>query len=721
MLDLSLLNTSDFLLVIGALLVTLYFTRDRLRTSIGRYDHQSSKSDYPDAPDTGSDDRNLVNVMNKGNYRCVVLYGSQTGTAEDLAMRLAKKSQSRFGLNTMVADMADYDYDDLSKLSSDTLVMLVMATYGEGEPTDNAAGFWGFVTSNDNDSDLSNLNFVAFGCGNKTYEYFNHVIRHVDKCLRKLNANRLCAVGEGDDAAATTEEDFLSWEETMWPALVKKMDLKEREEEYKPLFEVATQGTLSAESPQVYLGEPNKKHLSARLGEGVKGPYSAQNPYLATLRESRELCLLQDRRCLHIELDIEGSEMTYQTGDHVSLWPMNASAEVDRIVNLLGLTERRHEVISLKSAQVSTTKIPIPTPTTYDSIFRYYLEINAPVSRQFLATLAPFANNEAARVELTSLGGNKEYFAQRTSGRYYSIPRLLEQISGGSNAAQSQWSHVPFSIWIEGFSKLQPRNYSISSSSLVSLRRISITVAIDNKTPVSSGPISSVTKSGEGGIPFRGVTTNYLLAVASSRSGSCGTTYEVSGPRGRYAGGQVAINVRRSTFRLPRDLSKPVIMIGPGTGVAPFRAFVQERAEVARRGNVDLGHTILFYGCRKAEGDFLYKEEWKEHEQALGTSFELVTAFSRDSTKKVYVQHRLLERAQQVNNLLEKGAYIYICGDAGGMARDVSATLIKIVVAQRGISEVEAQKTLNAMRTQSRYQVRHDLQSELTAWSNSCL
>jgi len=543
--------------------------------------------------------RNIIEKMEESGKNWIIFYGSQTGTAEDYASRLAKEGKSRFGLETMVADLEDYDYDNLDAVPSDKVVMFVLATYGEGEPTDNAVDFYEFIMgegvsfSTESDPPLGNLNYVAFGLGNNTYEHYNSMVRNVNKALEKLGAHRIGEAGEGDDGAGTMEEDFLAWKDPMWSALAEKMGLEEREAVYEPIFGIVDRDSLTVESTEVYLGEPNKMHL-----EGMaKGPFNAHNPYIAPIAESYELFSVKDRNCLHMEIDISKSNLSYTTGDHIAIWPTNPGVEVDNFLDIMDLTEKRHNVISVKALE-PTAKVPFPTPTTYDAIVRYHMEICAPVSRQFVASLAAFAPNEESKAEATKLGGDKDYFAERVSAHHLNIGGVLRTISKGQ-----KWTNIPFSALIEGITKLQPRYYSISSSSKVQPKKISITAVVENQMiPGRENP-------------FKGVATNYLLALKQKQNGDpspepFGLTYEIMGPRNKYDGIHVPVHVRHSNFKLPSDPAKPIIMIGPGTGVAPFRGFVQERAKQAQDG-VEIGRTLLFFGCRKPEEDFMYKNEWE--------------------------------------------------------------------------------------------------------------
>ena len=550
--------------------------------------------------------RNILEKMDESEKNCVVFYGSQTGTAEDYASRLAKEGSSRFGLKTMCADLEDYDYENLDKFPEDKLAMFVLATYGEGEPTDNAVDFYEAVSGEDvsfsgraaDEKPLSNLKFVTFGLGNNTYEHYNSMVRRVNAALTKLGALRIGEAGEGDDGAGTMEEDFLAWKEPMWAELTEKMGLEEREAVYEPIFGVTEREDLNPEESTVYLGEPNKNHL-----EGTsKGPYSPTNPYIAPIVQSKELFTVAGRNCLHMEIDISGSNLSYQTGDHIAIWPTNAGKEVDRFLSVVGQSQKRHRVISVKSLD-PTARVPFPTPTTYDAAIRYHMEICGPVSRQFLSTIAPFAPDEASKTEMTKLGADKDYFQEKISSKYLNIAQVLERVN-----SRQHWTAIPFSLMIEGIHKIQPRYYSISSSSVVQKNKISITAVVESiRVPAVPGV------SGSEHV-VKGVTTNYLLALKQKQDGDPnpdphGLTYNITGPRNKYDGFHVPVHVRHSNFKPPSDPAKPIIMVGPGTGVAPFRAFVQERAAQAAAGQ-KVGKTILFYGCRRPDEDFLYKDEW---------------------------------------------------------------------------------------------------------------
>ena len=219
-------------------------------------------------------------------------------------------------------------------------------------------------------------------------------------------------------------------------------------------------------------------------------------------------------------------------------------------------------------------------------------------------------------------------------------------------------------------SLLAPRYYSISSSPSVDANSCSVTVA------VVEGPASS----GRG--VYKGICSNYLAS--------------------RRAGETIHATVRetKAGFRLPDDNSVPVIMIGPGTGLAPFRGFLAER-EARRSKGASLGPAMLFFGCRHPDQDYLYADELKAWAAAGIT--ELHTAFSRAEGPKTYVQHLLAAQKERVWSLIEQGAIIYVCGDGGKMEPDVKAALVAIYRERKGADAEAGLRWIEEMGTGNRY------------------
>ncbi|KAI8969665.1 hypothetical protein BDB01DRAFT_816567 [Pilobolus umbonatus] len=682
-----------------------WLARNRLTDSSPKADNQSTAKSVQPAKETPKKrERNFVKIMQQQDRQVIFFYGSQTGTAEDYASRLAKECTQKYGIHAMVADIEMYDLRYLDTVPNDHLVFFIMATYGEGEPTDNAVDFWEilaeenpeFSESNDPEKPLGNLSYFAFGLGNKTYEHYNEVIRKVDRDLTRLGAHRIGECGEGDDDNSL-EEDFLAWQEDMWPQFCKALNIDETDTNTGPRQPVyVIEELVDVESDKVYTGE-----LAEWPSDSAPAIYDAKRPYNAPIT-SRELSATSDRHCLHMEIDISGSNLTYQTGDHIAIWPINNDHEVMRLAKLLGLSHKLDTIINVKAVDSTVAKQhPFPVPASYRTIFRHYLDICAPVSRQALMSLIEFVP-AASKEFLRKLSTDKDEYRIRVGDVTRNLGEVLELLAESEKMKfEGAFSSVPFDLILESVSRLQPRYYSISSSAKESPKTVAVTVVTLQYTPEKSTDRT-----------VYGVNTNYLWrvheAVNRITPDAILPPYYIDGPRdilydrkeGRLF---VPVHIRKSQFKLPRNPNVPVIMIGPGTGVAPFRGFVRERALLKKSGK-PIGPTLLFFGCRRSDEDFLYHEEWPELFDTLGEGSRLITAFSRETDKKVYVQHRLMENGEEVWNLIEQGAYIYVCGDAKVMARDVNQTFVRFAHELGGLDENEAQEYVKNLRNTGRYQ-----------------
>jgi NADPH-ferrihemoprotein reductase len=271
----------------------------------------------------------------------------------------------------------------------------MMATYGEGEPTDNAVQLMQAVSDESfafskGEHRLDGLKYVVFGLGNKTYEHYNLIARQMDKALTDAGAVRVGERGEGDDDGSM-EEDYLEWKDGMWEALATALGVEEGQGGDTADFAVTELD--SHPEDKVYLGE-----LSARALTRTRGIHDAKNPFAAPVAVARELFTdIGDRNCVHIELDISDSGITYQHGDHVGVWPSNADVEVVRMLCVLGLYDKKDTVIGIESLDPALAKVPFPVPTTYETVLRHYIDISNLASRQLLGNLVKFAPNPKQR------------------------------------------------------------------------------------------------------------------------------------------------------------------------------------------------------------------------------------------------------------------------------------------------------------------------------------
>ncbi|KAJ7163271.1 putative cytochrome P450 oxidoreductase [Mycena filopes] len=693
-------SSSDVVVLsLGVVIAALYLFRDQLFSA-----SKPKVVSLPTKAANGSGNpRDFIAKMKDGKKRIVIFYGSQTGTAEEYAIRLAKEAKTKFGLASLVCDPEEYDFENLDQLPEDCAVFFVMATYGEGEPTDNAVQLMqnlqdeSFEFSN-GERKLEGLKYVVFSLGNRTYEHYNLIGRQVDAELAKMGAIRMGERGEGDDDKSM-EEDYLEWKDGMWEAFATAMGVEEGQGGDSADFAVSE---LTDHAPEkVYLGE-----LSARALTKTKGIHDAKNPYPAPISAARELFQsTAERNCVHVELSTEGSGITYQHGDHVGVWPSNPDLEVDRLLYTLGLFDKKDNVIGIESLDPALAKVPFPVPTTYATVLRHYIDISAVAGRQILGSLSKFAPTPEAEEVMKTLNSNKEEYHSVIANGCLKLGEVLQLAAGNDMSATpttentTAWS-IPFDIIVSAIPRLQPRYYSISSSPKLHPTSIHVTAVVLKYQSITNPRV-----------PPRwvfGVGSNFLLNLKYAATGEAQPmvasvslpTYAIEGPRGAYRSESLyksPIHVRRSTFRLPTNPKSPVIMIGPGTGVAPFRGFVQERVALARRSIekngpdalADWGQISLFYGCRKSTEDFLYKEEWPQYADELKGKFSLHCAFSREvynpDGSKIYVQDLLWKDREHIADAIINGkGYIYICGDAKSMSKAVEEVLARILGDAKG-------------------------------------
>ena len=524
-----------------------------------------------------------------------IFYGSQTGTAEEYAIRLAKEAKQKFGLASLVCDPEEYDFEKLDQVPENSAIIFVMATYGEGEPTDNAVQLMQNIEDESFEFSggarkLEGLKYVVFALGNKTYEHYNLIGRKIDVQLQAMGAIRCGERGEGDDDKSM-EEDYLEWKDAMWEDFAKKMGVEEGQGGDSADFAVSE---LDSHPPEkIYLGKHTiyviwsvAKHslsgeLSARALTRTKGIHDAKNPYPAPIAASRELFQMGgDRNCVHIELGIEGSGMTYQHGDHVGVWPSNPEVEVNRLLCALGLWYKKDTVISIESLDPALAKVPFPVPTTYITVLRNYIDISAVVGRQILGTLAKFAPTPEAEASLKAWNTNKELYGEIVAGGCLKLGEVLQLAARNDLKATptpentTAWP-ITFDVIVSAIPRLQPRYYSISSSPKLNPTSIHVTAVVLKYQSIASSRADAKW--------VYGVGSNFLLNLKYAASGeeALVTTngsadpasasipaYAIEGPRGAYRQETIyktPIHVRRSTFRLPTNPKSPVIMIGPGT------------------------------------------------------------------------------------------------------------------------------------------------------------
>lgn len=533
-----------------------------------------------------------------------ILFGSQTGTAEGLAKKVAKEAGKR-GFAATVLDMAQ---TDVTKLANEKNLLVITSTYGDGEPPDNAKALHTALKSA-GDRPLTALRFSICALGDTNYAQFCQCGKDLDAWFERLGATR---VSPRVDCDLDYEEPFTRWLDAALAAL-------------------APSGKGQVASDKSSDSSPVTDHASPVTESG----YSKKNPFPSSVLTVRNLNGAGSAKEVnHVEFSLEGSGLTYEAGDALGVMPQNCPTLVAEVLAALGCDGE-------EAVATSFGEMPLRRALTecYD--------LGKP-SADLLALVGG-----ALRPDSASESGHK---APPTLTAYHHVIDVLL-------AAPAKPTPADF---IAKLKKIQPRLYSISSSPKAHPGQVHLTVG--------------AVRYDKDGRPRKGACSTFLAERA-------------------LGAGKVGVFIHSNpAFRPPADGSKSVIMVGPGTGIAPFRAFLEER-----RATAATGKNWLFFGDQKAASDFLYREELLGMEEA-GLLARLDLAFSRDQAEKIYVQQRMLENAAELYAWLEAGAHFYVCGDASRMAKDVDAALHQAVEKAGGKSAAEAAAYIQALKTAKRYQ-----------------
>ncbi|WP_269537863.1 sulfite reductase subunit alpha [Cerasicoccus fimbriatus] len=409
--------------------------------------------------------------------------------------------------------------------------------------------------------------------------------------------------------------------------------------EFDDDFEEWLSGTLSkANEGEAPATNSAMQSLPAPTEAEEAPGYSRKNPFAGKLLKNHVLNKEGSAKEIrHVEICLNGSGLEYEAGDALGVVPVNCKALVEEILSATGFTGEE-PVANPEGGEVAL----------YEALSKFYDITN--ISKIFLANLAPFANHQKLNELLADGSGDiDDYMAGRQI-----IDALIE--------FPGQWETTMDFIGM--FKKLAPRLYSISSSPKAHPGHVHLTV----------GAVRYETH----GRSRKGVASTFLADLEE--------------------GGEVRVYVQPNKhFKPPVNPNTPMIMVGPGTGIAPFRAFLEERMSTKAPGK-----NWLFFGDQKSEFDFIYEPQLKlmQGENCL-TRLDL--AFSRDTAEKVYVQHRMLEQAEELFAWLEEGAHFYVCGDASRMAKDVDAALHEVIAKAGGMSYEDATAYVEKLRKEKRY------------------
>lgn len=604
-----------------------------------------------------------------------IFFGSQTGTAEGFARTLMEEGRER-GFDASIYDLEDFDPE---AIKGTKLAVFLMATYGEGEPTDSSTIFYNWLKNEDGSTEddcLNNVEYTVFGLGNTQYEHYNRMGKMTNKHLSILGGTRIFDYGEGDDDG-TLEEDFQNWRDKLWPAMISKYggtdeDSNIGDHKIKLQFRTKIVSGGSPKSPPVSQINTSTKHF-------FTSPVATVSVNRELRAESRGSDIGSTR---HIEVDLKGTNIKYNTADNLAVLPENDAEIVSALAKSMGYDLNQKVILEASNTATVPFKHMFPNPCTIRDILTKYTDIQGIVRHSAGTHLLPYVTNENQKKWLEKLisKDNRSQYKKEIEDEQLGFAELLCE-KGLLSSAQ-----IPFDDFLHIVPMLQPRYYTISSSSNVHKTSIHITVSV---TDYELNYKSYITGSKR---RFKGVCSSYLAKLKE--------------------GSKVSVFVRSSTFKLPETLSVPIIMIGPGTGVAPMRALIQDRSwqgeqetstkKINSSGHI-AGKNILYFGCRNRKHDYIYSDELQEAEKS-GKLSKLHLAFSREQNDKIYVQNIITKADNQSEIIsdLEKGAYVFVCG-ATQMGIDVMEAFVKTFMSHYYMTRDEAQNEIKELQRKGRY------------------
>ncbi|NWI87775.1 NOS2 protein, partial [Pitta sordida] len=586
--------------------------------------------------------------------KVTVLFATETGKSEALASSLCSLFSCAF--NTRILCMDEYNISDLEE---ETLLLVVTSTFGNGDSPVNGKTLKNSLLT------LKllrkRIRCAVFGLGSSMYPEFCAFAHAIDQKLAQLGASQLTPVGEGDELNGQ-EEAFRTWAVSAFKTACDIFNIRGRDSIQLPKIYISEESWDPTNYRIVYDPQPMDltKALASIHGKDVIPMKLKFRQNLQSLKSSRVTILVK------LTCDTN-QEVHYLPGEHIGIFPGNQPELVRGILARVRDAPPADQAVRLETHidgayWSSDRKIPA---CTLPEALTYLLDITTPPSQQLLKKLSQLVTAEGDKERLKVLCQSTEEY---NKWKFYNSPNILEVLEEFPSAEVSTaflLTQLPF---------LKPRYYSVSSSCDMTPREIHLTVAVVNYR----------SRDGEGPL-HHGVCSTWLNTIALDETVPC--------------------FIRSANeFHLPEEPAKPCLLIGAGTGIAPFRSFWLQRLHDLEQRGLRGGEMTLVFGCRQPDVDHIYKEEMEEMKRK-GVLKEIYTAYSRlPGQAKVYVQD-VLERQLQskvCEVLQQEQGHVYVCGDVR-MASDVARVLRGLIASALQLSQQQAQEYIFQLKSQKRY------------------
>ncbi|KAI5736780.1 hypothetical protein M8J76_007000 [Diaphorina citri] len=590
------------------------------------------------------------------SHKLLILYASQTGTAQEVAERIWRESKNH-GFDGPLSSMDDHP---INSLIFEALVIFVCSTTGQGDPPDNMKTFWKFLLrKNLPPTSLQTMKFAVLGLGDSSYVKFNFVAKKLHRRLESLGATPLTEVGLADDQHDLGADAVVDpWLRGLWRKL----------QQYGHSV-VLSQGDADQERTRTM--PFSRWNVSLLDNHHETSPLCTDNNI--SLEQTQLTQLLSNERLTpeshfqdvrHIKLKLPAT-LQYSPGDVLLVHPHNRHSSVRKCLELLQDRDEPLTPVSRLRVAQKNQYMPVPyalrQPLSVEQLATFYWDLNATPKRYAFEVLAHFTPSELEQEKLTEFTSAE---GQTDLLNYAHRPKrtVLEMLTDFPHATRA----VPVEYLFELFSPIRPRAFSIASSPKTHSGELHILVAIVKyKTKMLA--------------PRYGLCSNYLAAL--------------------NPGDSVAISIKRGSFVFPKNEERPLIMVGPGTGIAPFRSYIHTRIS---NQTASAQRLHLFFGCRNQGADFYFNQEWQNAIQA--NQLTLYTAFSRDQEEKIYVQHVMSRHLPLLQDLIcSHQATVLIAGNANDMPTAVREVLVEAITLELQ-DEEKAKQYVEQMEREGRLQ-----------------
>ncbi|XP_030746156.1 NADPH-dependent diflavin oxidoreductase 1 isoform X2 [Sitophilus oryzae] len=580
------------------------------------------------------------------NKKITILYGSQTGNAQDLAERIWRESK-RFYFQSSVSTLNEYD---VSQIAQENCLIIVCSTTGQGDEPENMKKFWKLLLRRSLPSDLlSDVRFAILGLGDSSYTKFNFVAKRLYKRILNLGGEPILPIGLADDQHDLGYDAIADpWIENLWLKLTETYPLPHGIEPLPKNLPILPRWNIEKDGKLLKINNINKNHS---LYYSTRANNEFCTVVLDNVRQT-DLHHFQDVRLIKFQCDFQ----EYKPGDLLVLRPRNLVWKINEFKSVLeenGVDIPDHTIIKLIE---NNQKVPVPevlkAEVTFQQLCEEYFDLFSIPRRTVFQVLSQITDSELERekcLEFTSAEGQEEMYS------YTNRPKrnIVEVLRDFPHATKNITLETLFEI----IPSIKPREFSIASSFKVHKHELHLLVAV----------------------------VKYKTNLIKERFGLCSNFLSdlISGDR-------ISVWLKPGFFKFPKDL------VSPGTGVAPFRSYIYEMTA----GECSPENLILFYGSRYKDKDFIIKDDVEKWVNKVS----VICAFSREQEHKIYVQDKIREHGELVWRALEKKGYVFIAGNSKNMPQAVRESFINVCEKWGNLSNTEAVRFIEVMEKENRYQ-----------------